>query len=772
MNIRSIPFFSILAAAATLAAQSPTNGDATTNAQAVATDLRVPIHGADPDPVGGDYGIWAAGPDYKVSFHDGMTFVPVLGASAPHNETLHWRTTSVRVGERELVQQLPEPHQVGDFRYEYHFGTVVEAYDVRTDGLEQTFVFSQRPNASGDLVIDGAVTGTTTSARRGAAHAPLAFVDANGREVVRYGVAIAIDAYGRRFPMTTSLRDGTVRLRLGAADVDRAAFPLVVDPLLGNSLLDTGNEVEHVDLFVDAEQSSSNVWLVFSRASSATDRDLIVTRNQASLSGPNAVVFSDLQSTWSATEGQLAGTGGSGAGKVVAAFTREFPVSNTRRVRWHTHAKSSASFNTNYGSAPYASATHQWRPDVGGSRAMSIGNHVLIVYQRESNPFFANVADSEIVGFRVDVSSGLNGAVDGSTFVIGNSSVVTDKEHPSVNQAAEGGIEYSWVVAWQLHGNASSSTWNVLAQRVQATFGNLGNVRSIATGSEHELSPKVAGADGRYLVSYARRDNTANKPLNIQGDEVVARRLDWEHSAQNGTLPHPAQVLATTPLFTMQVADCAFDLDSGSHWSVLTSDYGAGTVQASKLGYDGMVSEQNTAWAVAGSTPEDGGICYDPVSNRFALAFGVDNGSATQPIWATWQNYVALTPPTLLGSNCANANVSHQGTQHIGSEWETFRVDTALPGRFVIFGASLAPANAPLDSLGMTGCVLSVDPTAPNLLGTVLMYADNVGDAEITLAIPSAMGPFELFTQWFVLETGANPAGILATHGLRTPFGK
>jgi hypothetical protein len=72
----------------------------------------------------------------------------------------------------------------------------------------------------------------------------------------------------------------------------------------------------------------------------------------------------------------------------------------------------------------------------------------------------------------------------------------------------------------------------------------------------------------------------------------------------------------------------------------------------------------------------------------------------------------------------------------------------------------------------MTGCVLSVDPTAPNLLGTVLMYADNVGDAEITLAIPSAMGPFELFTQWFVLETGANPAGILATHGLRTPFGK
>ncbi|HEX5054276.1 MAG TPA: hypothetical protein VFZ65_21030, partial [Planctomycetota bacterium] len=41
--------------------------------------LLTPIHTAAPDH-GIEYGIWAAGDSYKVSFHDGMTFVPYLGS--------------------------------------------------------------------------------------------------------------------------------------------------------------------------------------------------------------------------------------------------------------------------------------------------------------------------------------------------------------------------------------------------------------------------------------------------------------------------------------------------------------------------------------------------------------------------------------------------------------------------------------------------------------------------------------------------------------------
>lgn len=63
---------------------------------------RIPVHTAEPDG-SSSYGIWAGADDYKVSFHDGMTFVPYLGPDYPHNQPWSWRTTSVRVGSQELL---------------------------------------------------------------------------------------------------------------------------------------------------------------------------------------------------------------------------------------------------------------------------------------------------------------------------------------------------------------------------------------------------------------------------------------------------------------------------------------------------------------------------------------------------------------------------------------------------------------------------------------------------------------------------------------------
>ena len=61
--------------------------------------------------------------------------------------TLRWRTTSAKVGEVELVQDAPQHHRA-DFRYEYRFGPITEAYDVLAEGLEQTFVLHQRPSTA------------------------------------------------------------------------------------------------------------------------------------------------------------------------------------------------------------------------------------------------------------------------------------------------------------------------------------------------------------------------------------------------------------------------------------------------------------------------------------------------------------------------------------------------------------------------------------------------------------------------------------------------
>ena len=46
-----------------------------------APDFITPIHTQADDLEGGAYGIWAAGRDYKASFHGGATYVPFLGGS-------------------------------------------------------------------------------------------------------------------------------------------------------------------------------------------------------------------------------------------------------------------------------------------------------------------------------------------------------------------------------------------------------------------------------------------------------------------------------------------------------------------------------------------------------------------------------------------------------------------------------------------------------------------------------------------------------------------
>src|SRR5262245_55645485 len=64
---------------------------------------RFPIHTQAADPVGGEYGIWACGETFKVSFHDGYAFYPILGSRYPANLPLVWRDTKVTAGGASLI---------------------------------------------------------------------------------------------------------------------------------------------------------------------------------------------------------------------------------------------------------------------------------------------------------------------------------------------------------------------------------------------------------------------------------------------------------------------------------------------------------------------------------------------------------------------------------------------------------------------------------------------------------------------------------------------
>ncbi|MEM7201021.1 MAG: hypothetical protein AAF628_12180 [Planctomycetota bacterium] len=207
-----------------------------------AIDWRVPIHTQSEDPAFGDYGVWAAGRGYKVSFHDGMCFYPVLGADAPRHQPLRWTTRGVRLGELEILPDRAtyRPHHDA-WRFEYRFAGVTEAYDVRPDGVEQSFVVA-RPAAlggaaplDGDLVVTGQWGSSLQPVRDavpGSARSELHFVDQTGRELVRYGGAIALDAAGRRTDVSTAVWGDAIRLIVPAAWVRTATWPITIDPLL------------------------------------------------------------------------------------------------------------------------------------------------------------------------------------------------------------------------------------------------------------------------------------------------------------------------------------------------------------------------------------------------------------------------------------------------------------------------------------------------------------------------------------------------------------
>jgi hypothetical protein len=274
-----------------------------------AEELLVPIHTQPDDPDAGPYGWWAAGPDYKASFHDGYAFYPLLGPAYPHNLPLRWRTESVTVAGEALFPQgvAPVHHHTG-MRYEYRFPGVVEAYDVLLTGVEQTFRIAERPAQQGDLVIRGRITTELVAARRlEDEHGRIVFRDAAGKDVVSYGGAFAIDATGRRTPVTTTFDGTTVSLKVSGTWLADAAYPVTVDPLTANVVISnwggtTFGLASYPAIGRDDESVTSNIMTFYARQFSASDFDGYARLTNNDFSN-TTLVYTDVTTSWSTGRG-------------------------------------------------------------------------------------------------------------------------------------------------------------------------------------------------------------------------------------------------------------------------------------------------------------------------------------------------------------------------------------------------------------------------------------------------------------------------------------
>ncbi|MCR9247435.1 MAG: hypothetical protein NXI31_20585 [bacterium] len=717
---------------------------------------RLPIHSG---PADGDqeYGTWAGGSRYKVSFHGDMTFVPYLGADYPQNQPLTWRTTSATVGGVELLDG-PAARSHSDYRFEYRFGDITEAYDVHSDGVEQTFVVTRLP-AAGDLVVTGAIDTDLWTNAVLPAHQELTFYDDRGDAITSYGAAFAFDAAGRRIPLTTGFEAGQITLRVPGAWLADAMLPVVVDPLLANVQVATGGDLGVVDIARDDVAVANNVLFAYVRYASRIDGDAFGRLANDDYSG-STLVFVDNSSTWSTSHVSCAFVGGSASW--VIAMARYFGNAATpyAGVRCHARASGDLVQSSNYEVLPRPAGVSDWRPDVGGIESYRSGDDALVVFQSDDNGGapFANTSTSKVRGVLFTPALGPDGAF-GAPFVIREDPAL-DCERPSVNQVAEGGAGSSWVCVMQAYNNTiNGDDWDVYGKRV-------GSDGTVALGSfysdfhvqndRHQLQPVVEGNDGRYAVLFAATPLalTPGKTASPLGHELWLERFKWNQGAAVPAIGgnRAPQLIATNANRRWQATGLGYDTRDDSHWvATYRSDVnqGLGWAYCTRVGFNGAPTEPNVSVFTSQSEYASVIACvYDNDHQDFLMAYG--SSAPTAPLFGRTLEYAAVASDSTSGQGCSNASISWIGNQQIGSEFNYLSIQNATPvGHFVV--VALAPHDLPIVHPDVTpGCRLLVDAFGPSYLATLPFQFGT--QATYTVALPEWLDPMTLYFQDWLFD--------------------
>ena len=259
----------------------------------------------------------ALGPHYKAVFERGLTFLPALPPGSLEHRPV--RFSLAHVLERgEAVPRGAEraAEQIVERRFELDHGDVLERYEVRDTGIEQSFLLRHPLRGPVEIVVN--LETSLQLEPRAAKCAPLEFRDEEGTPLVRYGEAVAFDANGLEVPIETSTDGRTISLHVPEAFLEMAAFPVLVDPLIESVQVIQGAYVrEAIDLACDEE---GNTWITHSMRLHEHDYDLLVYRVDAA--GRSTLLFTDTSEYWSTKHSTIAPAGVAGA--MALSFERRF----------------------------------------------------------------------------------------------------------------------------------------------------------------------------------------------------------------------------------------------------------------------------------------------------------------------------------------------------------------------------------------------------------------------------------------------------------------
>lgn len=206
---------------------------------------------------------FAVGNSYKLIVDaDGARYYPRFGARAERNFPLHFA----------FPDAVLSTHRIDDRIVIERVG-FTEIYDLGLDVVEQSFLIEKR-GSDGDL--DFRIPLATELESLASEGAGLRFGRADLGEV-HYGDATIVDAAGNRVHAKSQRDSDAIHIVVPDAFLDRAAFPIVIDPLIETIGVDVGtDDMKNPDV---AYAPTNNVFcVVYERVFSATDSDLLQRR--------------------------------------------------------------------------------------------------------------------------------------------------------------------------------------------------------------------------------------------------------------------------------------------------------------------------------------------------------------------------------------------------------------------------------------------------------------------------------------------------------------
>ncbi len=683
------------------------------------------------------------GPGYSVVLgRDGVEYTPALGRRAPRAMPVRFTLQSIRRTDVDWLAvdgPLPRPRaEDGTAVFGYGAG-IDERFEMRSDGVALSYHFARPLGGSGDLVVRLALDTELETEHRGALPADGLVLSAPGLGGVRIGGVTGIDGAGRSVPGGARFDGRHLELVLPEAFVDSAAYPLVLDPLIGTDFLAEASGFD--DINADVAYDADNdvylvVWQVELSATNVHAHAQRISGGGTLLGGfllPSGFPFPSV--TLNCKVGNVRFTN-----KFLVAWQEGASILGPWDIRCSTVDAATGAVSPTATIA--ATAADEVDPDVA-SDGSGVDDEALVVWQRVGGGIFgaqvnAPVAGAPIAFASVPILGGVthskpaiakNGGSQGRYLVAWESSgqfinaalvdrnmTVLDNTHtvaaaPGAGEPdVDGNGSSSWSVVWHQLEGAAASARDIYCRVVRWNGANLSNVSAITgiatDAGQDERSPAVGFLFHKYLVAWAD-EQVGSGPFAY---DIVARGFDT------------AACIACGPEYCVGCTGLIYDFDP----EIGTQISGGATPTTGGTGDRAFVSF-SSAVNIPPFNSEVRGQLYEAV--------GSSGGFAS------------------LGGGCGSA-----GSPGVGGP-------LAIGNKLFSFTVSGADPAATLAVLVLNGAVAPI-PCGPCLLtppAATLSTPMAGGFASQSVPIPCAtnlVGGTVQF-QWWVVGTAASPCALL-----------